>query len=714
MSFLTTNNSEFLTARITKKGRNAISKGNFVISYFQVGDSEFDYNDPFNQLTGLGSAPSQKVFSPMDNEGGVKYPYKLDSTSGVTTYGTPIQNSYTETLRNVMGPAGFVTDYKYYVATGHTGTTIMCVSSEVSFLNLTGTNMIPVPTGSSYNNCEFITLVFGLFDNANTDTPIISGSTNNNSLVYKITGITGNTLYLDRNTPILSGVTGHAQVVGNKCTIEFPTSNEVIDGCLPTPIRPEQQHDPWTLNVVWGENPIGYTGITDNNLSGFTSNKFVSTKQFLGYTTSSGQSINSGTTYTNSYDETIYVTPEEQRVLAIIHYSELGDFVNDPERFFKYDDYISTNDTIGDSIVNDYDLNPITDTEYFEVYIPFILYHRNTGTTIGAMFHMDTVDQTITTPSTISDGRSELKFRYLLDEQNVRVGRVYYNNKTIVFDDQELVATLDYRSNRKYTLPAPKVFLTHSDDTIGNSLISGTTDQRFWITYAFMNIHDDAMNGLPCNYYTKIDSVGSSTNDCHPNVPSNIGFKLGPNSLKYLKSTLTGITEGFLATHFKILVQETAIDGLPVPDLWRQMDYSVEAGSISGTTYLSGSSIENVTFVLTKTSYESAPFYPLEGYMGSGYIVQEPSIAPKFGDEQPFPGSVRVVRASDIEVMNFLINLPSSQFTETQNPTYTIGDTKKITEVVLLNSNKEVYVVGKTANPLTRSGTQVYALKLDF
>ena len=64
--------------------------------------------------------------------------------------------------------------------------------------------------------------------------------------------------------------------------------------------------------------------------------------------------------------------------------------------------------------------------------------------------------------------------------------------------------------------------------------------------------------------------------------------------------------------------------------------------------------------------------------------------------------------------MNFLINLPSSQFTETQNPTYTIGDTKKITEITLLNSNKEVYVVGKTAKPLTRSGTQVYALKLDF
>ena len=51
MSFLSNNNSEFLSARITQKGRNSIAKGNFVISYFQIGDSEFDYTTPFTGLT---------------------------------------------------------------------------------------------------------------------------------------------------------------------------------------------------------------------------------------------------------------------------------------------------------------------------------------------------------------------------------------------------------------------------------------------------------------------------------------------------------------------------------------------------------------------------------------------------------------------------------------------------------------------------------------
>ncbi len=103
-----------------------------------------------------------------------------------------------------------------------------------------------------------------------------------------------------------------------------------------------QQLNSWTMNVVWGMKPIGFdvNGV-DENITGFTSNKHVSTKQFLGYTTSSGQTFttSSGTTvtnptsYKNSYNEVIEVTPEEQRCIAVIHYSELGDLKNDPERF---------------------------------------------------------------------------------------------------------------------------------------------------------------------------------------------------------------------------------------------------------------------------------------------------------------------------------------------------------------------------------------------
>ncbi len=79
MSFLDSNNSEFVSARITQKGRNSIAKGSFNIEYFQIGDSEFDYTGSFNELT--GSATHQNILAPFDKDGAIKYPFSLDSNT---------------------------------------------------------------------------------------------------------------------------------------------------------------------------------------------------------------------------------------------------------------------------------------------------------------------------------------------------------------------------------------------------------------------------------------------------------------------------------------------------------------------------------------------------------------------------------------------------------------------------------------------------------
>jgi hypothetical protein len=126
------------------------------------------------------------------------------------------------------------------------------------------------------------------------------------------------------------------------------------------------------------------------------------------------------------------------------------------------------------------------------------------------------------------------------------------------------------------------------------------------------------------------------------------------------------------------------------------------------------------TFTITNTQYVAASsnIFDLENHMSgvtSDYLWNTTGTPtqPQFGDEQPFPGSVRLVRATDVEQMKFLVNLPSTQFTTPQNPTYNSGD-KYITEVALLNSNKEPLVIAKTPSPIKRVGTQVFAVKLDF
>jgi hypothetical protein len=721
MSFLSKNNSEFLSARITQKGRNSIAKGNFVISYFQVGDSEFDYTNPFTGLTGLGGIQHQSVFSPFDKEGGVKYPYKLDSSDTSTTYGIPIDMSVTDILRNVMGPAGFVSNYEEYDSVECTGTTIQCTTQSIPLSGITGTTSIIVPTGSSFSDCEFITLVFNQFGGTDPNYPVITGQAS--SLIYQVIGVSGNTITVDRNLPNFSGCSGNAQVVCNSCENEYPTDAEISPYCSPNDIDPSQQLNSWTMNIVWDKKPIGFdvNGL-DENLTGFTSNKHVSTKQFLGYTTSSGQTwvnstggtITGVTSYYNSFDEKIIVSPEEQRTIAIIHYSELGDLVNDPERFYKYDDYISTNNVDGDALLEDTDENTITDLEYFEVYIPFIQYHRNTGTTVGALFTMDTTDYYM--KSSINPTQL-LLFRYLLDEQGYKVGKVYVNNKTIVFDDQELVAVLDYKSNRKYTLPAPKISLIPSDTSLGESFFSGsTTGQTIWVTYMFNYTGDTQLNGLPCNYYSKIEVYDDDP--CLIN-PSQLFIKFGDDSFPFMNNTniCSGASSGFIANQFQILVQVTDNGELPIHDNWTRINYTSHISGHTVGQLIDPLDITNISMKVTNAMYTGGTLYDIESYLGlvpdESDSITEPGL-PQFGDEQPFPGSIRLVRATDIERMSFMVNLPSSQFTTTQNPTYPTGADKRITEVALLNSNKEVMVIAKTAKPVKRSGTQVFAVRLDF
>jgi hypothetical protein len=280
----------------------------------------------------------------------------------------------------------------------------------------------------------------------------------------------------------------------------------------------------------------------------------------------------------------------------------------------------------------------------------------------------------------------------------------------IIFDDQEIVAMLDYRSNRRFTLDAPKVSPIASND---NPIISGTTSQTFWVTYMFSYYGSHStLNYLPCNYYIKLE-VNNNVDECSYPFPSNIGVQFGPDSFKHMKTTEQGYVDGFIAKNFKILVQETTDleNKLPLPDQWKVIDFTTQVGG-DGNTLLNPDNITGQTFIVNQSNFDDGNIFDLEEFTTSNYLDTVNEISP-FGDEQPFPGSVRLIRATDIEELNFLVNLPSGQFEDTQNPTYIEGD-KYITEVALLDKNKDPLVMGKLSIPVKRIGTQVVAVKLDF
>lgn len=739
MSFLHNDESEYLAARITNKGRQRIAEGNFNISYFQIGDSEFDYN--FSQLDGSGAntRPNQKVFTPLDKDSIVKYPYKLSqSTVTGTTYGNAIQDALTETIRNVIGPAGFVTKHVDFTNDscdgGCDGSKIMCDWSEINIQNLNGTTSLHVPTGHTYSGCEYITIAFTrLIQN-----DIISGTSS--SMLYKImnvtTGVSYNTITLDRPTPNLTTLTGIATVICNNCNPFFPGPYNTDLTCLPNTQNPEDQQDPWRLNIAWADAtadntpsgmPAGMDVPTniDEFLTGYTSNTFTSTKEFLGYNTSSGQTTNTGTTITNSFFENIIVTPEEQHSLAIIHYAQVGDD-REPDKFFKYEDYISSDDSSDEvAFVLDADtcmLTGITDTNYFQIYIPFIHYERNTGSTIGAYFKMGGQDHYIN--STAIDTKiNKLKYRYLVDEQGYNVGKVFVNHKTIVFDDQEIVAALDYKTNRRYTLPIPRASQvavdTHcnTNGTPLSPLMSGTTGQTIFISYLFQYTGDTYVNGMHLNHYIKV--TGTSLN-------ADVSIKFNDNDFKFMTDSFVNYPNGYVANSFKVLVQRVNTGDQPETNGWKFIDLTSQIPNHVVGHIIDPDNMKGSRFTITGDAYEIADDngdkYDIENYLGNfpdftGFTYNQ---TPEFGDEQPFPGSVRLVRATDLHVMRFMINLPDGEFTTSQNPSYYSARThnqylqNRVTEIGLLDENKDVLVIAKTPKPLVRTGTQVFAVKIDI
>jgi hypothetical protein len=707
MSILNSNNSEFVSARITQKGRNSIAKGNFKIEFFQIGDSEFDYNDKFTTLTGFTN--HQMVMTPFDKESGVKYPYKLDDSEDSINYGIPIMNSKIETIRNIVGDAGFVGSFLNL----ENGTSVNCISEQINVTQINGENTLSVGTG--FTDCNFIVIVLGDVLAQDTESPYFVE--NNTSLIYRAKYESG-VLTLDRNMPDLSSIGGTAEVICLDCYTGELNSQIPIE-CLPEQDILKQQ-DAWMMNIVWTTEPIGHVeldGDTDEQLSGYTSNRYVSTKEYFGYTsdgqrftTLDGNEIETPTSFMNSFGDTVNVLPKEQRTIAILHYSENSNNINNPEMLFKYDDYISYNDDTFNVIALDRNGEPINDNDYFEVYIPFIHYHRSINNSVGQIFKMD--DTSYYLKSKLNQNHSEL-FRYLIDESCNKVGKVFPHSKIIIFDDQEIVAMLDYRSNRRFTLDAPKVGPIPNNENPNTSIINGSIPQTFWVTYMFTNDDtESSYNYLPCNYFIKLE-VNNNVDECSFPFPSNIGVQFGPNSFKHMKTSFNDYPNGFLAKKFKILIQETTDldNNLPLPDQWIEIDFTSQVGG-SGP-YLNPQEIVNKTYIISNSIMNNnGVIFDLEKYKGDDYLNTINDIVP-FGDEQPFPGSIRLIRSTDIEELNFLVNLPTGQFETTQNPTYNDGN-MYFTEVALLDKNKDPLVMGKLSIPIKRIGTQVVAVKLDF
>lgn len=575
-------------------------------------------------------------------------------------------------------------------------------------------------------------------------------------LTYRIVAVCGDLLTLDRPTPDFTNLASDCLA---RTLIYPPQMVPLYDSFIPEPhwsqsvidfesVCDTDQFDVkiWNMNIPWTESPAGLNSSTYQDYTKFGSIEYIGQKEYFGYTNSNAQTSTDSVYYYNSFGEKIVVTPEEQKAIAIIHYTnQTIDFFYGEKFALEPYDTQNPDNTQGQA-------------RNFKLHMPTLMWHKNPECCFGQTFWVDppgfdgkNLFQVQYIKSSISENMNQPGLRYynLWDtfaQPNglpSRIGKVFPDSKLIIIDDEEIVAALSYKSNRNWTLPAPQVSLI-TPNTCGVSNSTGVLTgggETLWITYRLSNT-DTFTNSLHSNYYT---SVVGTANVCTPDTPQNVAVRFGgefnclvqpgfnPTTTTTTTSPSTTTTTtispfttttttscptctvpaGFYATQFQVLAQRTIAGQRPDPTQWRLIDFTDQISDLFLNGYVTQQSLTASTFTVTAENYNSAPYYNLNNYVE---LVQNGATGQQlnFGDEYYFYGNLETDIQATIYEMKYKINLSFNEFLVSQNPTWTFGTPSYVTEIALLDENQDILVMSKLQSPVLRQGIQQYVIKLDF
>ncbi len=728
MAYIIKNTAGLINTRLTDVGRRNLSQGNFNISYFQIGDSEVsytavpNYNQTNNNILMPAFNAQNDTGSPQSNKQNIKYPYYVQGSQG-NTYGIPFMDSNFQQVYNSAGVKGFFTTGTTKIETGSAYTItsnywvdMSTLSGQTTMEIEFDTNVCDVTTTGTPQINDFVTVVLdgnGFCGDFGTS-QILTYKIQNMS---PVTGTTGSTftLTLDRALPTFTGLTVQTNFArmyvypsGMTQLYDFVTpapywQTDTINFESPCDVQNRENTVIWNMNIPWTESPAGLFSSTYEDYTKFGSVSYIGTKEYLGYNEPSGQTDTSEVYYYNSFDEKIVVRPQDQKAIAIIHYTNQDiDHVYGEKFATQPFDPQNPTDNIGLA-------------RHFKLNIPTLMWHKSTGTTIGQTFWIDPPGYDLCKPYYIKSTKNidmndpGIRYYHLWDTNpdsngNLnRIGKVFPDQEIIVVDDEEVVAALSYKSNRNFTLPAPKLSLLTPNicDTTNNSVgLMTDPTQRLWVSYLFES-QTGVTSSLHCNYYSVVqanNTVTANTQNVAVRFAGEFGF-LGTDEFS-----------GYSATSMKIICQMVTGDTRPSPTAWKQIDVTTAMTLSNG--FIVQNSITGTTFQITADLYNNATTYQLQNYLDIPLNGQNNVL--NFGDEYYFYGNLETDITATIYEMKYLINLGRNQFTNTSNPTWTQGTKSYVTEIGLYDSNKDLIVISKLQSPELRQGIQQFVVKLDF
>ena len=746
MGFIIKDTAALINSKLTDAGRKKISEGTFNVSYFQVGDSEVCYDcisgSDLSSGMVLDSEYNAQNLAPLPqkSKSNVKYPLLVTNQS-TNTYGIPISEPQIDNIYNTAATLGFFTgkttdsysnvidsDFSAFTSTAYTINPNYVI--DMSTLNSGNTvtlsaSTLDLTTSGQVTNNHFMTVFF-----SDGTQPVTNNFPVLTYKVVNVTGVTtGNTgtftVEVDRNFPDLQsmGYTGNARV------IFYPSGmTELYDTFTPEfywdqdAINFESNCDisnyfvkVWNMNIPWTENPAGIFTNNNQGYEKFGSTGYTGTKEYLGYNSDTGQTDTDSTYYYNSFSEKINLSPSDQKSVAIVHYTNqsIDNFYGEKFALQNVDPLFSLSGQTGAG-------------RRFRVNVPTLMWHKSSGGTMGETFYVDPDGyngKNLFTPHYIESNVNidmnspGIRYYHLWDTNTNsnglpnRVGKVWPDYKMITFDDDEIIASLSNKSNRNWTLPAPKLGLVPPNSFNGTSnsdigLLSGTS-QCLWVTYRFNN--SAFTESLHCNYY---NLVCGTDPDCPPDT-ADVTVRFG-DEFPFMVSD--GSQSGFSANELVALVQRVEPGERPDPTGWYEIDLTPQMSATTTNGYLTVSGITGTTFVINKPMYDNVDgglTYDLNDYITLPTNNQTgPTL--NFGDEYYFYGNISSDIQASIYVMNYKCNLGPTQFLSSQNPTWSTGQAPYVTEVGLYDSNKELMIISKIQSPEKRLGVQQYTIKLDF
>lgn len=729
MGYIIKNTAGLINTRLTDVGRRNISKGNFVISYFSIGDSEVNYtavpnyNLTNNSILMPAFNAQNDTGSPQSNKQHVKYPLYVDGITG-NTFGIPFMDAQVEPIYNSQSPLGFFIGNSYpYTAQTSSAYTITS-NYTVSLDTLTGqTSGVTIsydfssPTtgtpsigdiivmyldSNGYNTGEFVTSPILTFQIVDIDP---SSGTNTQSSW---------SLTLDRSVPsydgLAGGLLGRVLIYPSGMTQLYDTvtpapywENDAFNFESPCDISQREITPIWNMNIPWSESPAGVFSNLYESYPYYGSVEYIGTKEYLGYQQNEGQTDTSSTFYYNSFYDKIIVEPKEQKAIAIIHYTNQ-----------------SIDNVYGEKFATTpFDpQNPTTETglaQNFKLTIPTLMWHKTTGNTIGETFYIDPPGYELCIPQYIKSTENTnmndpgIRYYHLYDlnadtNGNLnRIGKVFPDQEIVIVDDEEIIAAMSYKANRNWTLPAPQLSLLTPNTCFTDETSTGILDNsadKLYVTYRFDTT--GFTDSLHCNYYSKISGPIKTTTS----VSQNVAIRFGDEFPFMGNDPLTGFT----ATSMKLIVQKVSGDTKPSATAWKEIDVTNQLTLVNGFIPVSG--VTGQVFQVSLENYTSSVSYNLDNYIDLPEL-NEPNLL-NFGDEYFFYGNLETDIQATIYEMKYLINLGQNQFTSSSNPSFVTGTNPYITEIGLYDSNSDLIVISKLQSPVKRQGIQQFVVKLDF